>query len=353
MTDLIVQNVHKYLGGLHILQGASFTANRGSIVSLLGASGSGKTTLLRCIAGLEQPEIGQVKIAGAVVFDGEKRVTVAPENRNIGLVFQSYALWPHRTVAENVAYGLKLRGVNKADAEKRVLETLGKIGLGHLAERYPDQLSGGQQQRVAICRALVYEPKILLMDEPLSNLDAKLREEARYWIRKLVLDLGICGVLVTHDQAEALAASDNILLLRNGKVEQEGPPQDIYSKPTSFYVADFLGANNVASGRITRDGAVASIRGSNWQLDGVMMGEGAQSDGKAVIRVEQIIVHDQPASGRIEMQLEACLFLGDRWEYRLSYGEFKAKAFGPRFVAAGTVWAEIPRESVWLYPEAA
>ncbi|MGY5802156.1 ABC transporter ATP-binding protein [Rhizobium sp. LEGMi12c] len=353
MTDLIVQNVHKYLGGLHILQGASFTANRGSIVSLLGASGSGKTTLLRCIAGLEQPEVGQIKIGGSVVFDGDKRVTVAPENRNIGLVFQSYALWPHRSVAENVAYGLKLRGVNKADAEKRVLDTLGKIGLGHLAERYPDQLSGGQQQRVAICRALVYEPKILLMDEPLSNLDAKLREEARYWIRKLVLDLGICGVLVTHDQAEALAASDNILLLRNGKVAQEGPPQDIYSKPSSFYVADFLGANNVAAGRINRDGPTASIHGSNWQLDGVMMGDGAESQGKAVIRVEQVAVHDQPAPGRIEMQLEACLFLGDRWEYRLSYGDFKAKAFGPKLMAAGTVWAEIPRESVWLYPEAA
>ncbi|NTJ62249.1 ABC transporter ATP-binding protein [Agrobacterium rhizogenes] len=353
MTDLIVQNVHKYLGGLHILQGASFTANRGSIVSLLGASGSGKTTLLRCIAGLEQPEVGQIKISGSVVFDGDKRVTVAPESRNIGLVFQSYALWPHRSVAENVAYGLKLRGVNKADAEKRVLDTLGKIGLGHLAERYPDQLSGGQQQRVAICRALVYEPKILLMDEPLSNLDAKLREEARYWIRKLVLDLGICGVLVTHDQAEALAASDNILLLRNGKVAQEGPPQDIYSKPSSFYVADFLGANNVAAGRIKRDGPIASIHGSNWQLDGVMMGDGAESEGKAVIRVEQVAVHDQPAPGRIEMQLEACLFLGDRWEYRLSYGDFKAKAFGPKLMAAGTVWAEIPRESVWLYPEAA
>ena len=149
------------------------------------------------------------------------------------------------------------------------------MGLGHLADRYPDQLSGGQQQRVAICRALVYEPRVLLLDEPLSNLDAKLREEARYWIRKLILDLEICAVLVTHDQAEALAASDNILLLRDGAIVQEGAPQDIYPKPATFYAADFLGANNVASGRIQRGpNGAARIQGPNWALDGVVMGDG-------------------------------------------------------------------------------
>lgn len=353
MTELIVRNVHKYLGGLHILQGASFSAERGSIVSLLGASGSGKTTLLRCVSGLEQPELGHIRIGDDVVFDSDSRKTIAPEHRNIGLVFQSYALWPHRTVMENVAYGLKLRGVNKTDAYKRVQATLERIGLGHLAERYPDQLSGGQQQRVAICRALVYEPRVLLMDEPLSNLDAKLREEARYWIRKLVLDLEICGVLVTHDQSEALAASDNILLLRNGAIVQEGTPQDIYSKPNSFYSADFLGANNVATGRIQRDEAGARILGNNWALDGIVIGSGDNTNGKAVIRVEQIAVHSAAGQNRIEMQLEACLYLGDRWEYRLTCGELEAKAFGPKFLHPGTVWAEIPRESVWLFPEAA
>lgn len=353
MTDLVVQNVHKRLGGLPILKGASFTANRGSIVSLLGASGSGKTTLLRCIAGLEQPEVGYIRIGDKVVLDGEKRVTVAPESRNIGLVFQSYALWPHRTVAQNVAYGLKLRGVNRADTDKRVRETLNMIGLGHLTERYPDQLSGGQQQRVAICRALVYQPQVLLMDEPLSNLDAKLREEARYWIRRLVLDLEICAVLVTHDQAEALAASDNILLLRNGAVAQEGTPQDIYDKPTSFFAADFLGANNVADGRIVRDASGTRIHGDGWSLNGVVLGEGSDGEGKAVIRVEQVAVHGQPASNRTEMQLEACLFLGDRWEYRLAWGGFRAKAFGTKALQSGSVWVEIPRESVWLFPSVA
>jgi len=353
MTELIVRDVHKYLGGLHILQGASFTAERGSIVSLLGASGSGKTTLLRCIAGLEQPETGYIRIGDNVALDSEKKVALAPEARNIGLVFQSYALWPHRTVMENVAYGLKLRGVDKVGAGKKVQETLGRIGLGHLADRYPDQLSGGQQQRVAICRALVYEPRVLLMDEPLSNLDAKLREEARYWIRKLVLDLEICGVLVTHDQAEALAASDNILLLRQGAIVQEGAPQDIYQKPATFYAADFLGANNVASGSIRRgpDGS-ARIEGAGWALDGVMVGEG-DGDGKAVIRVEQIRVHSEPGPDRIEMNLEHCLYLGDRWEYRLTCGGLQAKAFGPTPLPSGKVWASVPRESVWLFPAAA
>ncbi len=352
-TELVVEDVHKYLGGLHILQGASFTAERGSIVSLLGASGSGKTTLLRCIAGLEQPEVGRIRIGGKVMLDCDQRLTIAPERRNIGLVFQSYALWPHRSVMENVAYGLKLRGVDKITAAKRVQETLEKIGLGHLADRYPDQLSGGQQQRVAICRALVYQPRVLLMDEPLSNLDAKLREEARYWIRKLVLDLEICGVLVTHDQSEALAASDNILLLRNGAIVQQGAPQDIYARPASFYAADFLGANNVASGRIERTAHGASIRGPNWALDGVLVGDTGEGEGKAVIRVEKIGVHGAPAEGRIAMHLDACLYLGDRWEYRLSYGDLQAKAFGPKALPSGPVWADIPRDGVWLFPAAA
>lgn len=287
------------------------------------------------------------------MLDGSKGMTVAPENRNIGLVFQSYALWPHRTVMENVAYGLKLRGVGKVEAGKRVQATLEKIGLGHLAERYPDQLSGGQQQRVAICRALVYEPRVLLMDEPLSNLDAKLREEARYWIRKLILDLEICGVLVTHDQSEALAASDNILLLRNGAIVQEGTPQEIYTKPKSFYAADFLGANNIANGEIRRAGENASIHGTNWQLDGVIVGQSDEKDDKAVIRVEQIAVHDRPGQDLKEMHLDACLYLGDRWEYRLRAGDFAAKAFGPKALPEGPVWVDIPRESVWLFGRAA
>ncbi|MEK1930529.1 MAG: ABC transporter ATP-binding protein [Pararhizobium sp.] len=353
MTELVVNNVQKWLGGLQILKGASFTAERGSIVALLGASGSGKTTLLRCIAGLEQPEIGTIVIGGKTVLDDEKKLALPPEQRNIGLVFQSYALWPHRTVKENVGYGLKLRNVAPAEIGKRVQAILDRMGLGHLAERYPSQLSGGQQQRVAICRALVYEPRVLLLDEPLSNLDAKLREEARYWIRKLILDLQICAILVTHDQGEALAAADNILLLQDGRIVQQGGPQEIYSNPNSFYSADFLGANNIVSGKIrTVDGASAVIGGEGWSLNGTVReaaGLGQSQDARAVIRVEQIKVTDTPATDGIEMQLDDSVYLGDRWEYRLSRGDFVAKAHGTKQMATGKVWAQIPKESIWVF----
>ncbi|QRM56193.1 ABC transporter ATP-binding protein [Sinorhizobium sp. BG8] len=353
MTELVVSNVQKWLGGLQILKGASFTAERGSIVALLGASGSGKTTLLRCVAGLEQPEIGQIVIGGKTVLDGEKKLALPPEQRNIGLVFQSYALWPHRTVKENVGYGLKLRNVAQADIEKRVQGILDRMGLGHLADRFPSQLSGGQQQRVAICRALVYEPRVLLLDEPLSNLDAKLREEARYWIRKLILDLEICAILVTHDQSEALAAADNILLLQDGRIVQQGGPQEIYSNPNSFYSADFLGANNIVKAKIkTIDGKATVIGGDNWTLNGTVReadGLNAAEDARAVIRVEQISVTDSPAADGLEMNLDDSIYLGDRWEYRLRRGDFIAKAHGAKQLASGKVWARIPPESVWVF----
>jgi iron(III) transport system ATP-binding protein len=357
MTELTVSNVQKWLGGLQILKGASFTAERGSIVALLGASGSGKTTLLRCIAGLEQPEIGQIVIGGKTVLDGEKRLALPPEQRNIGLVFQSYALWPHRTVKENVGYGLKLRGVSSTDMVRRVQAILDRMGLGHLADRFPSQLSGGQQQRVAICRALVYEPRVLLLDEPLSNLDAKLREEARYWIRKLILDLEICAILVTHDQSEALAAADNILLLQDGRIVQQGTPEEIYSNPTTYYAAEFLGANNVIKGKLQAfDGKQGTIGGDGWALPGVVReatGLSPTSDATAVIRVEQIQVSGQARPNAVEMTLADSIYLGDKWEYRLQRGDFTAKAHGAQRLAAGKVWATIPPESVWLFPAAA
>jgi iron(III) transport system ATP-binding protein len=353
MPELVVTNVQKWLGGLQILKGASFTARKGAIVALLGASGSGKTTLLRCVAGLEQPEIGYIKIGDKVALDSERKIALAPEQRNIGLVFQSYALWPHRTVRDNVGYGLKLRGVGGAEAGTKIQMILDRMGLGHLADRYPDQLSGGQQQRVAICRALIYEPRVLLLDEPLSNLDAKLREEARYWIRKLILDLEICAILVTHDQTEALAAADHILLLKDGRIVQEGTPREIYSNPNSFYAADFLGANNIAHGRLTQlTGDQAVLGGDGWSLEGVVKdhsGLTLDTDAQAVIRVERISVSDAPGPHRIEMDLDDSLYLGDRWEYRIRRGDFRAKAHGTQPLPPGAVWCEFPPDSVWVF----
>ncbi len=352
MTDLVVADVNKWLGGNHILRGASFTANKGAIVALLGASGSGKTTLLRCIAGLEQPEKGLIEIGGVAVLDAGRGVALPPEKRNIGLCFQSYALWPHRSVFDNVAYGLKLRGVGADEQRRRVESILSKMGLGHLGARFPDQLSGGQQQRVAICRALVYEPKVLLMDEPLSNLDAKLREDARYWIRKLILEVGICAIMVTHDQEEALAIADDVLLLENGVIVQQGAPQEIYTRPNSFYAADFLGANNVLAGRLAGGGDAAAIEGEGWRLDGVVRERAPLSAGatvRAVVRTERLRVVDGDGPNRLRMTLDASLYLGSAWEYRLSRGELALKAHGETQHAPGEVWCEIPRDAVWIF----
>jgi iron(III) transport system ATP-binding protein len=353
MTDLVVSEVEKRLGDLQILRGASFTAEKGSIVALLGASGSGKTTLLRCIAGLEQPEAGRIVIAGRTVLDGAAGVRLPPEAREIGLVFQSYALWPHKSVFENVAYGLRLRGVGEADVRARVGAILQKLGLAHLAERYPDQLSGGQQQRVAICRALVYEPKVLLLDEPLSNLDAKLREEARFWIRKLILDLGLCAILVTHDQGEALAVADRILLLKNGVIVQEGPPIEIYARPTSFYAADFMGTNNVLTGSLRSEaGGGTAIAGEGWELAGTWQDAEPvrdPSDVRAVIRVETIAVADRPTAGSRPFEVEGCIYLGDKWEYRLRQGSMRLRAQGPAALTGGVAHCTVPAAATWLF----
>src|SRR6202165_529343 len=225
MDKLIVDNLFLSYGANPILKGVSFELKAGEVVCLLGASGSDKTALLRAVAGLEQPSSGRVSLAEKVLFDSIEKIDCPVEQRSLGLVFQSYALWPHRTVAENVGYGLKLRKVSGTERKRRVQAALDQLGLDRLAERFPYQLSGGQQQRVAIARALVYNPPVILLDEPLSNLDAKLREEARAWLRELIVSLGLSALVVTHDQSESMAMSDRILLLNNGVIEQQGTPQ--------------------------------------------------------------------------------------------------------------------------------
>src|SRR5919206_2712037 len=258
MPDLVVDHLGVRLGTNEVLKDVSFRAAPGEIVALLGPSGSGKTTLLRCVAGLERPHKGRIAIGERALFDAERGVELPAERRGLGLVFQSYALWPHKTVAENVAYGLKLRGVPAGERGRRVQEALERLGLRDLGGRYPHQLSGGQQQRVAIARALVYEPPVILLDEPLSNLDAKLRDEARAWLRRLIRELGLSALCVTHDQVEALALADRVTLLAEGRVEQEGTPQELYDAPRTLFAAEFMGQNNRIPGRVVerRDGMV-------------------------------------------------------------------------------------------------
>ncbi|MGI1607723.1 ABC transporter ATP-binding protein, partial [Klebsiella michiganensis] len=251
MIELSVENLHLTYGDNPVLKGVSMELKRGEVVSLLGPSGSGKTTLLRAVAGLEKPTSGIITIGKTRVYDGNPRSEIPAEARNLGLVFQSYALWPHKTVFENVAYPLKLRKVAAAEIKQRVQTVLEQLGLGHLGSRHPHQLSGGQQQRVAIGRALVYNPPVILLDEPLSNLDAKLREEARVFLRELIVKLGLSALMVTHDQNEAMAISDRILLLNNGVIEQQGTPQEMYGSPRTLFAAEFMGSNNRLHGTVT------------------------------------------------------------------------------------------------------
>ena len=242
--QISVHDITKRFGKNEVVGRSSFAIGEGELFTLLGPSGCGKTTLLRLIAGFYTPDEGEIR------FDGARVNEVPPHERGIGMVFQNYALWPHMTVFDNVAYGLKLREVGRAEIGERVAAVLEKVRLAGLGARYPGQLSGGQQQRVALARALVLNPKILLLDEPLSNLDAKVRIQVRAEIRKLQKELGITTVYVTHDQEEALTLSDRIVVFNQGRVFQIGPPKELYERPRNRFVADFIGINNLLEGTV-------------------------------------------------------------------------------------------------------
>src|SRR5688572_9502739 len=239
---IAVENLTKRFGPLAAVSDVSLSVEQGELFTLLGPSGCGKTTLLRLLAGFYTPDAGEIRFGDRVVNE------VPPHERGIGMVFQNYALWPHMTVTENVCYGLKLRKVSAADMATRSRAVLEKVGLTGLGERYPGQLSGGQQQRVALARALVLNPLMLLLDEPLSNLDAKIRVQVRSEIRKLQRSLGITTVYVTHDQEEALSLSDRVAVMRDGRIQQVATPKTLYERPVNRFVADFVGTNNFIPG---------------------------------------------------------------------------------------------------------
>ncbi|MBV9736124.1 MAG: ABC transporter ATP-binding protein [Acidisphaera sp.] len=232
------------------VEGVGFAVARGELVTLLGPSGCGKTTTLRAIAGLEQPSAGNIRLAGRTVYSAAERRNVPAERRGVSMVFQSYAIWPHMTVFENVAYGLRVRRLAKAEIERSVGRALDLVQMQALAGRPASRLSGGQQQRVAVARAIAFEPEVLLFDEPLSNLDARLRAAMRLELRELQRRLGITALYVTHDQEEALAISDRVIVMNAGRIEQEGTPEEIYARPCSRFVADFVGAANLIPGRV-------------------------------------------------------------------------------------------------------
>jgi iron(III) transport system ATP-binding protein len=248
-SELVVDELVVRYGPTQVVHGVSFVVHGGELVTLLGPSGCGKTTTLRCVAGLEPAHSGRISLDGRVLSNGKTHMP--PESRGINMVFQSYAIWPHMTVFDNVAYGLRVRSMRRQDTRDRVMSTLDMVGLADYAQRYGTELSGGQQQRVAVARAIATQPQMLLFDEPLSNLDSALRERLRFEMVELQRRIGTTSLYVTHDQAEAMAMSDRIVLLNGGRVEQIGSPSDVYERPVSRFAAELVGRANFLTGTVS------------------------------------------------------------------------------------------------------
>jgi putative spermidine/putrescine transport system ATP-binding protein len=338
------------------IQGIDLAIVSGELISLLGPSGCGKTTTLRCIAGFETPD------AGAIRFDGEDIVARPPEERDIGLVFQNYALFPHMTVRENIGFGLEMRKVPKATIQRRVLEVLDMVQLGSHADRYPRQLSGGQQQRVALARALVIEPRVLLLDEPLANLDAKLRDEMRFFIRSLQQRVGITTVYVTHDQAEAMVMSDRVVVMFDGTISQCATPAEIYQRPATRQVANFVGLSNFISGQVVgrEGGKRRRVQTALGMLQGVCdSGFDTGDDTLVVVRPENIALHSErpPGDNVFRAEMREMHYLGHTSEFRLACADGSIVQVHQNTAlptAPGTeVWLSFPEERCWLVPPGA
>ncbi|HET7730608.1 MAG TPA: ABC transporter ATP-binding protein [Usitatibacter sp.] len=316
---IAIRDLTKRFGTLVVVEKASFDIGEGELFTLLGPSGCGKTTLLRLIAGFNAPDEGEVR------FDDKSVNDVPPHLRGTGMVFQNYALWPHMTVAQNIAYGLGLRKTPAAEIRSRVENVLARVRLEGLGERYPGQLSGGQQQRVALARALVLNPKILLLDEPLSNLDAKVRVQVRAEIRKLQKELGITTVYVTHDQEEALTLSDRIAVFNQGRVFQVGTPRQLYQRPANRFVADFIGVNNLVDGvvnEIETGGARALVRTPAGALRALTTGNLSPGD-KCIVCVRpenvdlgEVVADENSVRGRVAF----AAYLGNTLRYDVDLG---------------------------------
>jgi ABC-type Fe3+/spermidine/putrescine transport system ATPase subunit len=321
VEDLVIR-----YGTVEAVRSIRFTVARGELVTLLGPSGCGKTTTLRAIAGLETPSAGEIRIAGLSVFSSASRVNVPAEKRDISMVFQSYAIWPHMSVFDNVAYPLRVRRMSRREIDEKVQRALEQVQLSAVARRSASKLSGGQQQRVALARAVVFSPTVLLLDEPLSNLDARLRAEMRVEIRELRRRLGITAVYVTHDQEEALAISDRVIVMHAGVIEQNGTPSEIYNAPRNAFVADFVGSANLIRGRIRRDmgedGVIVLQTPGGRLVHGVDRNRTAATEGVFAIRIAYpVLSREKPGGARNvwPTRITRRVFLGDSIEYLVDW----------------------------------
>ncbi|MBS0222252.1 MAG: ABC transporter ATP-binding protein [Proteobacteria bacterium] len=308
VKDLVVR-----YGEQVAVNGVSFAVGRGEHLTLLGPSGCGKTTTLRAIAGLEQPSSGRISIDGQAMYDAAERRNVPTEQRGVSMVFQSYAVWPHMTVFDNVAYGLRVRKQSPADIAANVERALDLVQMRHLASRPASRLSGGQQQRVALARAVAFSPTVVLFDEPLSNLDAKLRAEMRVELRELQRRLGVTSVYVTHDQEEALAISDRVIVMNVGVIEQIGTPEEIYNRPRSRFVADFVGSANLIKGKLSGEGLFAAEGGAVLKVNAPHKPRGTETE--VAVRTAYIGLAPQPGDNQVAGTVRQRLFHGDFVQY--------------------------------------
>jgi iron(III) transport system ATP-binding protein len=334
MISIRIQNLTKRFGAIVALHHLDLTVEPGELFFLLGPSGCGKTTLLRCLAGFYVPE------EGAIFFGDEDVTQLAPHKRNTGMMFQSYALWPHMSVAENVAFGLEERKLPRSEIRTKVGEALESVHMAAYAERRPNQLSGGQQQRVALARALVIRPRCLLLDEPLSNLDARLRLEMRMEIRRICKDFNLTTVYVTHDQKEALSVSDRMAILEGGRILQVGSPQEIYRRPALRSVADFIGETNFIPGKLLSSArGCARVSTAIGEFEGVLGDPRSEPAAGSAVTVSVrpecwTISADRPPGNSVQGRIGASIYLGENAQYDFVCGGtgLKILELNPRFV---------------------
>jgi len=356
MIKLSLTNLGKSFGSTQAVQDVTLALEQGEFVSLLGPSGCGKTTTLRMIAGFISPTTGTIEMNG-VALSSPGRV-VAPEKRGMSMIFQSYAIRPNMTVGENVAFGLKLRRLPTAELRSRLDRILDVVQLGQLKERYPAELSGGQQQRVALARAIVIEPEILLLDEPLSNLDANLREEMRSEIRRLHDAFRITTVYVTHDQAEAMVTSDRIVVMNHGRIEQVDEPVSLYNRPRTRFVAGFIGRTNFLDGTVK--GGMIAFPGFSVRADTLPDGQELNGLASFSVRPQQIAIHRSAPAGTngawwVEGRVAERAYLGEYWEYVVRPAESELRlrvSTSPQIVyqAGDAVWLEIDPRNIARVP---
>ncbi len=342
MASVELRGLTKRYGASAVVDDISLKIEHGMLVCLLGPSGCGKTTTLRLIAGFVEPSAGEILVGDRLMSSPQR--TVPPERRNMSMIFQSYALWPHMTVAENVAYGLRLRRIESGAIKERVANFLAAVRLGDLANRYPGELSGGQQQRVSLARALIVEPETLLLDEPLSNLDANLREEMRFEVRRLHDQYRYTTVYVTHDQSEAMTTADLIAVMNAGKIEQLGSPEEIYDKPRSEFVARFIGASNILHGKNVDEAHIA-FDGAKLRCSGAKLSSGGMTS--LSVRPHDIRLSAAPISGAenvVSGKVIRQVFLGGHRDYVV-----ETAGGTPLRVVAPAEQNIAPETAVWLH----